>query len=94
MASGAFGMLSAGGIPAIQAAMDVAKEGTTSQTAGGGTNSNSIGSKVFNTPAGGDGISANAFWQSTVKNSGNGSVMIILLAVVAIAGVWFFARKR
>ncbi len=95
ISSAAFGMLSAGGIPAIQAAMDVAKDGTTTQTAGGGTNSNSIGSKVFNSPGAGDGMAANSFWQSTVKNSANGGVMMILLAVAVVAGVWYFiARKR
>jgi hypothetical protein len=94
MASGAFGMLTAGGLPAIQAAMDVAKEGTTTQTAGGGTNTNSFGSKVFNAPGAGDGMAANSFWQATVKQSANGSTMI-LLAVLVVAGAWYFiARKR
>lgn len=95
IASGAFGMLTAGGVPAIQAAMDVAKDGTTTQTASGGTNSNSIGGKVFGTPAGSDGIAANSFWQSTVRNSADGGVTVILLAVLVVAGVWYFiARKR
>lgn len=94
LASGAFGMLSAGGIPAISAAMDVAKEGTTTQTAGGGTNSQSTGSKSFGTPAGGDGIAANSFWQSTVKNTGSGSFNLYMIFGLVALVAWLALRRK
>lgn len=94
ISNAAFGMLSGGGLPAIQSALDVAKEGTTTQTADSGRGSVSTGAKVFNTPAGGDGLAANSFWQSTLRTTANGGVMIWILAAAVVGGVLYFVAKR
>jgi hypothetical protein len=94
LASGAFGMLSGGGLPAIQGALDLAKDGSTTQTADSGRNAVYSGSKVFNTPAGGDGLTANSFWQSTIRSAANGGSMVWILAGAVVLGVVYFISRR
>lgn len=92
MASGAFGMLTAGGLPAIQAAMDVAKDQPTQQNPTS-TNNQSTGSKVFNLAPAGNAMQNNPFWVSQM-GGGSSMPMVLLIGIFAIIGliVWRSAK--
>lgn len=92
LASGAFGMLSGGGPAAIQAALDVARDGSSTQ-APVSTATQSTGSKVFNLSQSGTALNSNPFWANMFAPAGGSILLVGLFAVAAFVLLWKFAKR-